>query len=210
MTIQEQRILRSLHDKMRSDCALLVDGTDVDIERDDGSITRQHVPGLLRQLASAIGNSNERLGYVRSKDGRPIVISVQAFDLMTGIERITRLWNRDQDIAVRISRTVAALCTRSTDAIPDAHSIARHLATWVRLINELFEPPRRLHLAAACPECGKATVTRMDGGERVIGPALQISRVANGHQCECMACGARWPDSHFLLLSQVLGCESIV
>lgn len=210
MTTEDQRMLLELQASLRANRRLLVDGTYCDIERDDGSVTRQHVPGLLRQLVSAIGNSNEQRRWARTRRGMPIVISVQAFDIMASIERVTRLWTTDVGIAVRINRTVTALGRESIDAIPRMRVISHCLEAWVRTITELFDPPRRLHLAAPCPECGKAIATRIEDGEKVTLPALQISRSPNGHQCQCVSCGACWQDTHFLLLARVLGCESIV
>lgn len=211
MSTEDQRELRTFLAKLRSDRALLVQGVYCDVERDDGSTTRQYVPGLLRQLVSAIGNSNEQRRWARTKGGMPIVISVRAFDIMASIERVTRLWTTDVGVSVRIDRTVSELCRGSIEALPRMRHVSDHLATWVMLINELFDPPRRLHLAAPCPACGKATsrVYHLDENEYVMVPALQIVKVESGHQCQCVACGACWPDSHFLLLAQVLGCETI-
>lgn len=211
MTTEDQRTLRSFLAKLRSDRALLVQGVYCDIERDDGSTTRQYVPGLLRQLVSAIGNSNEQRRWARTKGGMPIVISVQAFDIMASIERETRQWATDVGVSVRIDRTVTELCRGSIDALPRMRHVSDHLDRWVSLINELFDPPRRLHLAAPCPACGRATspVYHLEDNERVMVPALQIFKVGDGHICQCVHCGACWPDSHFLLLAHVLGCESI-
>lgn len=212
MTVQEQRVLDKLKYKLRADAAQLINQTYCDIARDDGTFTRQPIPGLIDQLESAIANGREQKRILRSKRGSPIVISVQAFDLRADIDHVTREWSTSRYIADRISIAVAHHCARSVDAIPDIRYISRYLESWVRLIGDLFEPPRLLHLVAACPHCGEATVTmyHMDDTESVLGSALQIMRTQDGLVCECLACGTRWPDTHFLLLAQALGCEAVV
>lgn len=212
MSTMDTKTLRRLRDKLRADSERLVVGTHVDLARDDGTTTRQRIPGLITQLQAAIGNSGERKRVIRRKRGLPIVISVQAFDIMSNIDRTTKQWSKARAIPHRITLKVADLCTRSTDAIGDMHYVSRYLDSWVRLITELFDPPKRIHLAAPCPECRETTVRlyHMDDAEYVLTPALQIIKTGNGHECECFSCGTVWPDSSFLLLAKILGCESLV
>lgn len=208
----EQRTLRTLRDKLREDCVTLTDSRECDVTRDDGSITRHATPGLIQQLSQAIAHSGETRPVLRRKRGLPIVISVQAFDIMADIERVTKKWDTSKAIHQRIAHTVAELCREDTNAIPRMRIVSGYLDSWVRLIRELFEPPRRLHLAAPCPACTETTVTvyHADDRESVLAPALQITYTKDGHVCECYACGAIWPETHFLLLAQILGCESVV
>jgi hypothetical protein len=213
VAISEQRTLRKLRDKLRSDYVLLVQGMSVDVERDDGTRIRQEIPGLIRQLASAIGRDtdSEIAKIRRSKGTLPSVISVQAFDIMSNIERVTRNWDRAHNVTLRITNSVESVCRGSVNDIGNMRIMSHYLDSWVRLITELFDPPRRIHLAGACPECGQSRVRQfnMDDQEYVIAPALQIIQGPNGHICECLSCGTQWPNTHFLLLAKVLGCESV-
>lgn len=208
----EQRALRTLREKLRDDCATLTHSQQCEVNRDDGTVTRHVRPGLIEQLSQAIAHSGETRPVLRRKRGLPIVISVQAFDIMADIERVSKQWNTNKSASTRILGTVAELGRANVDAIPRMRVVSGYLDSWVRLIRELFEPPRRLHLAAPCPACNESTVTiyHADDKESVLSPALQITHTKDGHICECYACGAIWPDTHFLLLAQILGCESVV
>lgn len=210
--MSQQRTLRTLRDKVRHDAALLVQESTREIERDDGSVFLSRADSLIDQLQAAIArDSDAEIAKVRrSKGTLPTVMSVPAFDVMRDIDKVTKAWNRDRDVSVRIAAVVAELCRGSVEAIPRIRYVSRYLDSWVRLIRELFEPPRRIHLVGACPECGETSVRQYspDDGEYVIASALHIVRTGETHACECQGCGTVWPESQFLLLAKVLGCDS--
>lgn len=213
MTTMEQRILNRLRDKLRDDCATLTIGVAVEVNRDDGSKVRQLTPSLIHQLGSSVANSGEiGLTTIKRSRGLPIVISVQAFDILADINKETKCWNAHRSLQTRIQLTVAELCTKDAASVARMRYVAGHLDTWVRLIRELFNPPKRLHLAAPCPACGESTVNIYNAcdTECVRAPALQITHTPRGHECECYACGACWPETHFMLLAQIIGCDPIV
>lgn len=212
MTVQEQRTLDKLKNTLRAHTSALLNESYFDVLRDDGTHTRQKALGLIPQLQMVIAAGWEHRGSVRSSNGLPIVISVQAFDIMAGIEHVSRKWETDRLVTDRLAATCTRLCGRSIEAIPDIRKVSRYLESWVRLIRDLFEPPRLLHLVAACPQCDESTVTlyHMDEIDPIQAPALQIMRTSNGLVCECFACGTRWPDTHFVLLAQALGCDAVV
>lgn len=210
--MSQQRTLRTLRDKLRQDAALLVQEATREIARDDGTVFLSRADSLIDQLQAAIARDSdtEIVKVRRSKGTLPTVMSVPAFDVMSDIDKVTRTWNKDRDVSVRISAVVAELCRSSIEAIPRMRYVSRYLDSWVRLIRELFEPPKRMHLVGACPECDETAVRQYspDDGEYVIAPALQIIRSGDTHTCECQNCGAVWLEGQFLLLAKVLGCES--
>lgn len=74
---------------------------------------------------------------------------------------------------------------------------------WKRQIEELFNPPRKWHIAKPCPNCRTATVYRKDSaGETVRQPALSLGVDA----CECLACHYIWQPYRFHLLADALDC----
>ncbi len=212
MTTHEQRVFERAKRTLRASVKALLENSYCDVQRDDGTVTRQLVPGLICQLEWAIANGREQKRVIRSKRGSPIVISVQAFDIRANIDNVTRNWSSERSIGARIIDRVTNLYQCSVDATPDVRYVQRYLDSWTRLIGDLFEPPRLLHLVAPCPQCNETTVTmyHMDDIEAVQAPALQIMRTPAGLVCECFACGTRWPDTHFVLLAQALGCDAVV
>ncbi|GAA3962955.1 DUF7340 domain-containing protein [Gordonia caeni] len=95
-----------------------------------------------------------------------------------------RTW-RPQDVAAMT--TITQTCLR-----------------WSSAIDSLFDPPKRLTLAAPCPACQVATVHRPDSaGEWVRQPALQIT----DRGCECLNCRHLWDPTMYRHLANVLGCN---
>lgn len=88
----------------------------------------------------------------------------------------------------------------------DGREILRHTRTltgFVKVITNLLDPPRKMHIAAPCPNCSTTTVKHTDSaGEEVNGPALKI---VAGEGCTCQECGHTWPEWAYPLLAQVLG-----
>lgn len=84
------------------------------------------------------------------------------------------------------------------------HKLAKALNEWADEIDLKLNPPRRLHIAAACPECGATTVKHRDAtGEMVNGPALTV--IAD-YGCTCLECGTHWSPELYRLLAKVLEC----
>jgi len=87
--------------------------------------------------------------------------------------------------------------------------VSRHLTAWCADIRALLNPRFRKHIAAPCPHC-HATMTHVRDpgtGDQVQVHALQIAPAPDTPgrlHCQCLACGAVWPESHFDLLARVL------
>lgn len=173
--------------------------------------TRHPVPPLLQQLRRAV-ESSKTSGGGPSKSA-PIPISADAHDLLTSITdraaRMAELWQARPDsnsIEDRL-RAVVTLAGQSTD-LEAVHGVRLPLAKWVASIKALFDPPKRLYLAAPCPRCEVSMVWRRDEsiGESVQQPALQVD---GKEGCNCLSCGAHWPPNLFEHLASVLGCPPI-
>jgi hypothetical protein len=90
----------------------------------------------------------------------------------------------------------------------DVHGLdqkSEALVSWVKDINDLFDPPKVKHLSAPCPACGATTAHRKDSaGEVVRVPALQIIAEIG---CTCQACRYTWSPEYYVHLCRVLGFE---
>lgn len=174
-------------------------------------MTRHPAPSLLQQLRRAVESSTSR-GGGPSKHA-PIPISADAHDLLTSITartaKMVQEWQARPDsttVEGRL-RAVVSAAGLSTD-LEAVLGVCHALAKWVHAIRGLLDPPKRLYLAAPCPQCDTSMVRRHDQAtdEDVQQPALQVD---GKEGCTCLACGAHWPPSHFEHLAGVLGCPPV-
>ncbi|MER7076618.1 hypothetical protein SAMN02982929_05321 [Saccharopolyspora kobensis] len=209
--VADARTTRALHDDIRDAAAELADPARRLLLRDDGSTTAHRAAPLLDQLAAARQHGATRSGTRRGPATAPVALEV--VDLLARIEVESSAWCRylteqvpPADLRQRvhtIARAAGAL-TELDDLVP----IHRFLSDWVRSILAVLDPPRRLHLAAACPVCEVRTVYRTDPttGEAVLQPALWVDGTTG---CTCLSCGHQWPTTHLEHLAAVLGCEPL-
>jgi hypothetical protein len=208
---EDQRTLRQLHDDLRAACADLVDPTRFDDVRDDGTVVVVEGDSLLTQLEDAAGSSQMSGGGPAKS--QPILINPDAVQLFAEIEADTAQWCDEPTVEQRI-RSGVNLAGQWT-ATADILWVTTRLQRWTRQIRELFNPPKRWHLAAPCPACGKRMAWRTDDttGETVQAPALDLQQVGEGNdrrwECTCLnpACRHRWPSGTLEHLALVLDQE---
>ena len=222
MTVTDARLLRKVIDDCRQALKDLCDPQRLTVMREDidpdtgvmrgyKGVTRHLGDSLLKQLRTAVGSSTSRGGAAGK--AAPIPISTDAHDLLVTIRKgVTRL---EELVGLPLGtgsleerlRAIVAEAGQWTDLNP-VQGVQLALAGWVRGITVLLDPPRRWHLAAPCPDCGRSVVWRLDESidEMVTQPALQVDGKTG---CQCLACGAHWPPSHFELLASVLGCPPV-
>lgn len=210
MTAAAVRTLRDVQDEARAALRELCDSARRPEMRDDGRVTAHEEPSLLEQLRDAVSSSTSRGTRGR---GTAIPVSADALDLLAKIEAgAIRLATYAQvtvwsGIEPRL-RAVVARAGQWTD-IDAVAGVKLTLQGWVKAIRLLLDPPRRLHIAGACPRCDKAVVWRYDEtlGEDLQHPALAVDPDTG---CDCLACGAHWEPNQFLFLANLLGCPPIV
>lgn len=126
-------------------------------------------------------------------------VAADALSLMQDIEREMneRIWllpdaqERPEKLGERIGFWVDAL-TKHPHLIDECHKI---LGSWVRSIEELFDPPTVVQLRRVCPACHSSHVVEEVNGEQVQNRALvaTIRREATPSVViQCKVCGARW------------------
>jgi hypothetical protein len=177
--------------------------------RDDLTTTEHTAPSLLDQIAALghggrsekSGGSGSRLPLDPAKLDAWLEIKASAMDLHD------RAVMHSELTPEQCVRHVAELAQRWSD--PQAVLWARdRVRQWSRMILTVLDPPKRVHIAAACPQCDVRMVWRDDPslGEEVQAPALSLDSETG---CTCLACGAHWPPEQFEHLALVLGCEPV-
>lgn len=136
-------------------------------------------------------------------------VSADALSLMQDIEQEMneRIWllpnaeARPEKLAPRIRFWVEAL-NDAPDLIDECHRV---LGSWVRMIDELFNPPTVVQMRRVCPACHSSHVVEEVDGEKVQNRAvIAVIRPKSDPAVviECKACGARWQGSSIHDLEQ--------
>ena len=163
------------------------------------SVTTSIVHGrsLLAQLRTF---TSAKTGQGKGKPGSMVPVQVDALDLLERIDRQAAVWCMEPGTTADRLHSLADRQYRPEDA-PDILECASTIEGWVVEARQIIDPPRRMSVAAPCPECGKSVVYRPDsGGDVVRQPALQIG--ADG--CQCQHCRTMWHPESYRLLAKVL------
>ena len=168
------------------------------------------VPGLYEQLQTMIAGMQGTGNGSAARSMPPIW--VDAVDILTDIETALDAWHlpelpRPQPRYVSgTTQRLRELGKRSwrPQDTKTVESITKALEEWAADIESKLDPPRKLHIAAACPACGETTAKRTDrAGERVNVPALSV----DDDGCTCQECHAHWPPALYRHLCRVLGMK---
>ncbi len=173
---------------------------------------RTHVPGHgviespddWSQLVSAVGEARRGEVSGRRHATSTAPVWADALDLQAEVERETRKWFPELDDVPARLRALAEHRWAPADA-EWVDAAARQINVWLARSRQLVDPRPVKTISAACPSCSSTTVYRFDStGERVRQPALQL---VGDLGCTCLACGAHWAPSHYMLLCRVLGFQ---
>jgi hypothetical protein len=168
-------------------------------------------PPLLRQLQEAVRPSGEA-GGSGSGGGPGAPLDLAALDLLVSIESEVnhRYWLVCKATRRRWGWTLPQRIEYWVGQILDEHpdqteETATLLGRWVQQIEDLFDPPRRVDIPRACPECRHLHVLQLVDGETVRNTALvAVIREASEPRCvvTCRVCGAGWQDHEWEGLEQ--------
>lgn len=185
------------------------------VDRDTGTELREE-DGLLAQLRAAFFEGMGSSGG--SQKGSKLPLSSGAYDLLNEItvqasealasvdshptpfghaEDYVTLWAQSADEDKRV-----IVSTRSTASngrvFNELHEFTGYtlVQSWHRRVKDFFDPPKRIEITAACPNCGiRSLPKKVDGAEIQI-PVLwfRIDRTTDRTTAaECDACSVDWP-----------------
>lgn len=165
--------------------------------------TTSWTPSRYQQLDAAL--SGPRLGRGGTNNEPQPPIWIDGVDLRAKIIRTLTEWRTTwQTGGLYPTAMLHALADhrwRPQD-VPAMQTITHTCTRWAAEIDALFDPPRKITIAAACPACGQSTVYRPDEtGEPVRQAALAVDYQRGA---TCLNCREHWPPERFLLLEQVL------
>lgn len=197
--------LDRLHEVIRSNTRALIITEEIKVPGKPGFLLGD---SLMRQLRDAVANGRES-GGSRGKSTNRLPISVAAHDLLTSIDKETRYWDRSDRIEDRISATGSLLRSNYRYA---PRVWADLTGKWVKQIRELFDPPKRYHISAACPRCDSEMVSRYSEVDEqwLMVPALQVMSGHFGLVVRCINCNDEWSKDHFGELAAMIGAVGIV
>lgn len=167
-------------------------------------------PSPYRQLQSVIAGMQGTGNGHASRSMPPIW--VDAIDILNGIDRdawqagLPELPQPQPEYTPGAPHRIRELAKRAwrPQDTKRIENLTKALTGWAHKIDVKLNPPRRLHIAAACPACGATTAKHVDSaGEEVNGPALTV--IAE-HGCTCLECGSFWDPYHYQWLAKVLAC----
>lgn len=165
----------------------------------------RHSPSLYEQLRNDLSGTQPTDHKTHAKSQPPIWID--ACQLLTEIDTQTRKWTPDHSIRMdtptRLLITAAKTWRpQDTDHVTD---ITNTIQRWCDQITNLLEPQSIKTISAACPNCGRKTITHRDSaGETVRQPAL---RIIADQGCTCQACKTHWPPDNYMFLVRLLGFD---
>ncbi len=197
VTTIEMRQLRDVHKAIRNSVRELAYEVAVDRILDDGTCVTHMCPSLVDQLIECVTNKRD------DRDGgsgrrRAMPMCVEAFDLLNAVMK--------EFGSVEAIRAMPGTVAAWTDlvALRDVHYRLTYTADMIRAV---IDPPKRYHIASACPACSSRMAIRLDAaGDYVQVPALAVNGVDG---CTCLACGSVWPPNRLEHLALVLGLEPL-
>ncbi len=197
VTTVEMKQIKDFHRLIRNAVRELVDEIIVEVLLDDGTRVKHKCPSLLDQLEECITNKKDDPSSGSGRR-RVILICVEAFDLRNLIKK--------EFIEFGGIRSVSSHVAMWTD-VEALMRVYDRLVYVADVIRAIIDPPRRYHIAAACPACDSRMAIRRDSaGDLIQVPALTVNGVDG---CVCLACGATWPPGQLEHLALVLGCEPL-
>lgn len=164
----------------------------------------RHKPSLYDQLRNDLAGTQATDHKTHAKSQPPIWID--ACQLLAEIDTQTRKWvRRPKNVGTTTRLDHLADKTWRPQDTDHVTTITNQIQRWCDTITDLLDPQSIKTIAAACPSCGRRTITRKDSaGETVRTPALTVI-AAQG--CTCQACKAHWTPDRYLFLCRLLGFD---
>lgn len=154
------------------------------------------IPPLIGQLRAAITPGMEQGGGGAS-GGRPAPMALNAFDLLRKIDETStfQYWTNggtDRLVAISIERRIRHWAIQARRAPEPLAEATRMISGWVKEIEALFNPQKRIELTGKCPGCRASHYLVEEDGELIRKATLTATPATSGSFAECGNCGARW------------------
>lgn len=165
-----------------------------------------YAPSLLALLSESLGSTSgggrggaeKRTRSIIDADGvelwRTITERTQS---LWERESGSRFWNGSKHPSDLLKAWLPAFIARmSLELMPDedraeCKSVLSLLTSWVRTIEAKFDPPRKIEILVACPECD--TLRFLDGqGDESFALVAEMSAVTGRTRVVCKACNTVW------------------
>lgn len=159
------------------------------------SVSFKMIPPLLGQLRLAMTPGMESGSGGGS--GRPAPMALNAYDLLRRIEETStyEYWTNggtDRLTAISLEQRIrywAMMARRAPEPLAQA---TRLVEGWVRDIDALFNPQKRIELKGRCPVCKSSHYLAEEDGEEIRKAALTATPTKYGSFAECGKCKSKW------------------
>jgi hypothetical protein len=169
----------------------LVNRYPVDVPRDNGTVDRVWVKGLLDQLAEATQGTEAGNGSSGKPTSRP-PISIEVVQLNADIHDAIAAGHRKHGACVRAEPKAALtrLCMLATDT--EGPQWAARFTDWAQRIRDVtgVEKARTIDLRIECPSCGQSWVDVSNHDETIKARAVYVAMLAGKVLAfDCRGCG---------------------
>lgn len=160
------------------------------------------IPGLYQQIVDALAGEQGAgtSGIAKSRPPFWTDAAEKKFEFDLIVEFNLPNYTGARTIAARL--WALAQHQWAVEQVHDVHRITGILKAWADDFDALLNNRHVLHIAAACPACGTATVNRYSkSGELVRDTAI----IATEFGAVCQECGYSWGPEQFVKLAKQLG-----
>lgn len=159
------------------------------------SVSFKMIPPLLGQLRSAMTPGME--SGAGGGSGRPAPMALNAYDLLRRIDETStfQYWTNggtDRLVAISLEQRIRYWAMQARRAPEPLAEATRMAQGWVRDIDALFNPQKRIELKGRCPMCKSSHYLVEEDGEQIRKVALTATPTKHGSFAECGSCGSRW------------------
>ena len=199
----------------------------VGVDRDQGRVY-VNVDGLLAQLRQAFFEGMGSSGGAAKGSKLPLSagaydlleeISVQASEALASVDKRPTPYGQAEDyvkawaeITSEEKRVVVSTRSTATDGRVfnelREYTSQQLVESWFKRVTDFFDPPKRIEITAACPNCGVRNYLKKVDGVSVTTPALwqRVDRTTGDTVAfECTACSLDWPRPMFENFGRLIG-----
>ncbi len=159
------------------------------------SVSFKMIPPLLGQLRMAMTPGME--SGAGGGSGRPAPMALNAYDLLRRIDDVStfQYWTNggtDRLIAISLEQRIRYWAMQARRAPEPLAEATRLVQGWVRDIDALFNPQKRIEIKGSCPICKHSHYLIEEDGEQIRKATLTATPTKHGSFAECGQCRSKW------------------